>query len=128
MKKIQSILVMILGIIMLFTCKDEVGNPNIDSRDFIEVKDGKAMVDNDGTYYILTEYEHPDTVAKYNLKLNVYIVDRQEDADKIKSLGGAQYVNFSGIGMITDYRPTGTDMNKKHYNIMLTSISAREME
>lgn len=30
--------------------------------------------------------------------------------------------------MITDYRPTGTDMNKKHYNIMLTSISAREME
>lgn len=63
MKKIQSILVMILGIIMLFSCKDEVGNPNIDSRDFIEVKDGKAMVDNDGTYYILTEYEHPDNAS-----------------------------------------------------------------
>ena len=43
MKKIQSILVMILGIIMLFSCKDEVGNPNIDSRDFIEVKDGKEI-------------------------------------------------------------------------------------
>lgn len=128
MKKIKFILGMILGMAVMSSCSNEIGSPNIDSRDFIEIKDGKAMVDNDGTYYILTEYEHPDTVAKYNLKLNVYIVDRQEDADKIKSLGGVEYVNFSGIGLKTDYRPEDTDMSKKHYNIMLTSISARENE
>ena len=99
---------------------------NVDSRDFIDVQNAKAVVSNDGTYYILTQYEDPDTIAKYNLTMSVFIVDREEDAVKVEALNGAQYVNFSGIGMKTDYRPEGTDRNKDHYNIMLVNISARD--
>ena len=114
-----------MGILILASCDDEIGNPNVDSRDFINVQNAKATVSNDGTYYILTQYEDPDTITKYNLQMSVFIVDREEDAKKVKALESAEYVNFSGIGMKTDYRPEGTDMNKAHYNIMLVNISER---
>ncbi|MCR8916694.1 hypothetical protein [Bacteroides sp. ET225] len=125
MKKLKYIFRILLGILILASCDDEIGNPNVDSRDFINVQNAKATVSNDGTYYILTQYEDPDTITKYNLQMSVFIVDREEDAKKVKALESAEYVNFSGIGMKTDYRPEGTDMNKAHYNIMLVNISAR---
>lgn len=125
MKKLKYIFGILLGILILASCDDEIGNPNVDSRDFINVQNAKATVSNDGTYYILTQYEAPDTITKYNLQMSVFIVDREEDAKKVKALESAEYVNFSGIGMKTDYRPEGTDMNKAHYNIMLVNISAR---
>ena len=125
MKKLKDIFGILLGILILASCDDEIGNPNVDSRDFINVQNAKATVSNDGTYYILTQYEDPDTITKYNLQMSVFIVDREEDAKKVKALESAEYVNFSGIGMKTDYRPEGTDMNKAHYNIMLVNISAR---
>ncbi len=125
MKKLKYIFGILLGILILASCDDEIGNPNVDSRDFINVQNAKATVSNDGTYYILTQYEDPDTITKYNLQMSVFIVDREEDAKKVKALESAEYVNFSGIGMKTDYRPEGTDMNKAHYNIMLVNISAR---
>ncbi len=125
MKKLKYIFGILLGILILASCDDEIGNPNVDSRDFINVQNAKATVSNDGTYYILTQYEAPDTITKYNLQMSVFIVDREEDAKKVKALESAEYVNFSGIGMKIDYRPEGTDMNKAHYNIMLVNISAR---
>lgn len=125
MKKLKYIFGILLGILILASCDDEIGNPNVDSRDFINVQNAKATVSNDGTYYILTQYEDPDTITKYNQQMSVFIVDREEDAKKVKALESAGYVNFSGIGMKTDYRPEGTDMNKAHYNIMLVNISAR---
>ncbi len=125
MKKLKYIFGILLGILILASCDDEIGNPNVDSRDFINVQNAKATVSNDGTYYILTQYEDPDTITKYNLQMSVFIVDREEDAKKVKALESAEYVNLSGIGMKTDYRPEGTDMNKAHYNIMLVNISAR---
>ncbi len=125
MKKLKYIFGILLGILILASCDDGIGNPNVDSRDFINVQNAKATVSNDGTYYILTQYEDPDTITKYNLQMSVFIVDREEDAKKVKALESAEYVNFSGIGMKTDYRPEGTDMNKAHYNIMLVNISAR---
>lgn len=125
MKKLKYIFGILLGILILASCDDEIGNPNVDSRDFINVQNAKATVSNDGTYYILTQYEDPDTITKYNLQMSVFIVDREEDAKKVKALESAEYVNLSGIGMKTDYRPKGTDMNKAHYNIMLVNISAR---
>mgnify|MGYP000342794106 CR=1 FL=1 len=125
LKKLKYIFGILLGILILASCDDEIGNPNVDSRDFINVQNAKATVSNDGTYYILTQYEDPDTITKYNLQMSVFIVDREEDAKKVKALESAEYVNFSGIGMKTDYRPEGTDMNKAHYNIMLVNISAR---
>ena len=125
MKKLKYIFGILFGILIIVSCDDEIGSPNIDSRDFIDVQNAKATVSNDGTYYILTQYENPDTIAKYDLQMSVFIVDREEDTEKIKALEGAEYVNFSGIGMKTDYRPEGTDMSKAHYNIMLVNISAR---
>lgn len=126
MKTLNYILGILAGALMFVSCEDEIGSPNVDSRDFIDVQNAKAVVSNDGTYYILTQYEDPDTIAKYNLTMSVFIVDREEDAVKVEALNGAQYVNFSGIGMKTDYRPEGTDRNKDHYNIMLVNISARD--
>lgn len=126
MKTLNYIFGILAGALMFVSCEDEIGSPNIDSRDFIDVQNAKAIVSNDGTYYILTQYEDPDTIAKYNLTMSVFIVDREEDAVKVEALNGAQYVNFSGIGMKTDYRPEGTDRNKDHYNIMLVNISARD--
>lgn len=126
MKTLNYIFGILAGALMFVSCEDEIGNPNVDSRDFIDVQNAKAVVSNDGTYYILTQYEDPDTIAKYNLTMSVFIVDREEDAVKVEALNGAQYVNFSGIGMKTDYRPEGTDRNKDHYNIMLVNISARD--
>lgn len=126
MKTLNYIFGILAGALMFVSCEDEIGSPNVDSRDFIDVQNAKAVVSNDGTYYILTQYEDPDTIAKYNLTMSVFIVDREEDAAKVQALDGAQYVNFSGIGMKTDYRPEGTDRNKAHYNIMLVNISARD--
>ena len=126
MKTLNYIFGILAGALMFVSCEDEIGSPNVDSRDFINVQNAKAVVSNDGTYYILTQYEDPDTIAKYNLTMSVFIVDREEDAVKVEALNGAQYVNFSGIGMKTDYRPEGTDRNKDHYNIMLVNISARD--
>ena len=126
MKTLNYIFGILAGALMFVSCEDEIGSPNVDSRDFIDVQNAKAVVSNDGTYYILTQYEDPDTIAKYNLAMSVVIVDREEDAVKVEALNGAQYVNFSGIGMKTDYRPEGTDRNKDHYNIMLVNISARD--
>lgn len=126
MKTLNYIFGILAGALMFVSCEDEMGSPNVDSRDFIDVQNAKAVVSNDGTYYILTQYEDPDTIAKYNLTMSVFIVDREEDAVKVEALNGAQYVNFSGIGMKTDYRPEGTDRNKDHYNIMLVNISARD--
>ncbi|HJC97552.1 hypothetical protein [Bacteroides sp. An322] len=126
MKTLNYIFGILAGALMFVSCEDEIGSPNVDSRDFIDVQNAKAVVSNDGTYYILTQYEDPDTIAKYNLTMSVFIVDREEDAVKVEALNGAQYVNFSGIGMKTDYRPEGTDRNKDHYNIMLVNISARD--
>ena len=126
MKTLNYIFGILVGALMFVSCEDEIGSPNVDSRDFIDVQNAKAVVSNDGTYYILTQYEDPDTIAKYNLTMSVFIVDREEDAVKVEALNGAQYVNFSGIGMKTDYRPEGTDRNKDHYNIMLVNISARD--
>lgn len=126
MKALNYIFGVLAGALMFVSCEDEIGSPNVDSRDFIDVQNAKAVVSNDGTYYILTQYEDPDTIAKYNLTMGVFIVDREEDAVKVEALNGAQYVNFSGIGMKTDYRPEGTDRNKNHYNIMLVNISARD--
>lgn len=125
-KTLNYIFGILAGALMFVSCEDEIGSPNVDSRDFIDVQNAKAVVSNDGTYYILTQYEDPDTIAKYNLTMSVFIVDREEDAVKVEALNGAQYVNFSGIGMKTDYRPEGTDRNKDHYNIMLVNISARD--
>lgn len=126
MKTLNYIFGILAGALMFVSCEDEIGSPNVDSRDFIDVQNAKAVVSNDGTYYILTQYEDLDTIAKYNLTMSVFIVDREEDAVKVEALNGAQYVNFSGIGMKTDYRPEGTDRNKDHYNIMLVNISARD--
>ena len=126
MKTLNYIFGILAGALMFVSCEDEIGSSNVDSRDFIDVQNAKAVVSNDGTYYILTQYEDPDTIAKYNLTMSVFIVDREEDAVKVEALNGAQYVNFSGIGMKTDYRPEGTDRNKAHYNIMLVNISARD--
>lgn len=126
MKTLNYIFGILAGALMFVSCEDEIGSPNVDSRDFIDVQNAKAVVSNDGTYYILTQYEDPDTIAKYNLTMSVFIVDREEDAVKVEALNGTQYVNFSGIGMKTDYRPEGTDRNKDHYNIMLVNISARD--
>lgn len=126
MKTLNYIFGILAGALMFVSCEDEIGSPNVDSRDFIDVQNAKAVVSNDGTYYILTQYEDPDTIAKYNLTMSVFIVDREEDAVKVEALNGAQYVNFSGIGMKTDYRPEGTDRNKDHYDIMLVNISARD--
>lgn len=126
MKTLNYIFGILAGALMFVSCEDEIGSPNVDSSDFIDVQNAKAVVSNDGTYYILTQYEDPDTIAKYNLTMSVFIVDREEDAVKVEALNGAQYVNFSGIGMKTDYRPEGTDRNKDHYNIMLVNISARD--
>lgn len=126
MKTLNYIFGILVGALMFVSCEDEIGRSNVDSRDFIDVQNAKAVVSNDGTYYILTQYEDPDTIAKYNLTMSVFIVDREEDAVKVEALNGAQYVNFSGIGMKTDYRPEGTDRNKDHYNIMLVNISARD--
>ncbi|MDM8306321.1 hypothetical protein [Phocaeicola salanitronis] len=126
MKTLNYIFGILVGALMFVSCEDEIGSSNVDSRDFIDVQNAKAVVSNDGTYYILTQYEDPDTIAKYNLTMSVFIVDREEDAVKVEALNGAQYVNFSGIGMKTDYRPEGTDRNKDHYNIMLVNISARD--
>ena len=126
MKTLNYIFGILVGALMFVSCEDEIGSSNVDSRDFIDVQNAKAVVSNDGTYYILTQYEDPDTIAKYNLTMSVFIVDREEDAAKVQALDGAQYVNFSGIGMKTDYRPEGTDRNKAHYNIMLVNISARD--
>lgn len=126
MKTLNYIFGILAGALMFVSCEDEIGSSNVDSRDFIDVQNAKAVVSNDGTYYILTQYEDPDTIAKYNLTMSVFIVDREEDAVKVEALNGAQYVNFSGIGMKTDYRPEGTDRNKDHYNIMLVNISARD--
>lgn len=126
MKTLNYIFGILAGALMFVSCEDEIGSPNVDSRDFIDVQNAKAVVSNDGTYYILTQYEDPDTIAKYNLTMSVFIVDREEDAVKVEALNGAQYVNFSGIGMKTDYRPEGTDRNKDHYNIMLVNISVRD--
>ena len=112
MKTLNYIFGILVGALMFVSCEDEIGSPNVDSRDFIDVQNAKAVVSNDGTYYILTQYEDPDTIAKYNLTMSVFIVDREEDAVKVEALNGAQYVNFSGIGMKTDYRPEGTDRNK----------------
>ena len=126
MKTLNYIFGILVGALMFVSCEDEIGSSNVDSRDFIDVQNAKAVVSNDGTYYILTQYEDPDTIAKYNLTMSVFIVDREEDAAKVQALDGAQYVNFSGIGMKTDYRPEGTDRNKDHYNIMLVNISARD--
>ena len=117
MKTLNYIFGILAGALMFVSCEDEIGSPNVDSRDFIDVQNAKAVVSNDGTYYILTQYEDPDTIAKYNLTMSVFIVDREEDAVKVEALNGAQYVNFSGIGMKTDYRPEGTDRNKDHYAI-----------
>lgn len=126
MKTLNYIFGILAGALMFVSCEDEIGSSNVDSHDFIDVQNAKAVVSNDGTYYILTQYEDPDTIAKYNLTMSVFIVDREEDAVKVEALNGAQYVNFSGIGMKTDYRPEGTDRNKDHYNIMLVNISARD--
>ena len=126
MKTLNYIFGILAGALMFVSCEDEIGSPNVDSRYFIDVQNAKAVVSNDSTYYILTQYEDPDTIAKYNLTMSVFIVDREEDAVKVEALNGAQYVNFSGIGMKTDYRPEGTDRNKDHYNIMLVNISARD--
>lgn len=126
MKTLKYIFGILVGALMFASCEDEIGSPNIDSRDFIDVQNAKAIVSNDGTYYVLTQYEDPDTITKYNLKMSVFIVDREEDAAKVEALNGAHYVDFSGIGMKTDYRPEGTDMNKDHYNLMLINISARD--
>ena len=73
MKKLKYIFRILLGILILASCDDEIGNPNVDSRDFINVQNAKATVSNDGTYYILTQYEDPDTITKYNLQMSVFI-------------------------------------------------------
>ena len=44
---------------------------------------------------------------------------------KVKALGDVTDVVFAGIGQITDYRPADTDASKKHYMILLTSISKK---
>ena len=124
MKNLKYIFGMLLLVMAFTACEDEVGTPNVDSRDFIEVKDSQAVVSHDGQYYVLTEYEHPDTIAKYNLEMHVFIVDRPEDATKVEKLNGTEMVKFTGFGQKTDYRPAGTDAKKKHYMILLTSVNA----
>lgn len=124
MKKLKYILGILLLVTVFAACEDEVGTPNVDSRDFIEVRNSKATVSHDGEYYVLSEYEHPDTIAKYNLEMHVFIVDRPEDAAKMDKLNGAEMVQFTGFGQKTDYRPANTDPHKKHYMILLTAVNA----
>lgn len=122
MKNLKYILGLLLCVVAFTACEEEVGTPNIDSRDFVEVREAKATVSHDGQYYVLTEYEHPDTIAKYNLDMRVFIIDRAEDAAKIEALNGAEMVQFTGFGQKTDYRPAGTDVKKKHYMLLLTRV------
>lgn len=129
MKNIKFILGILLSLSLFFAAcdDDEVGKMNISADDFIQVSNRTATMSYDGTYYVLSEYMDPDTIAKYGFTTNVYIVDRKEDAAKIEALGnGVTDVVFGGIGQITDYRPEGTDRKKAHYMIMLTSISSNE--
>lgn len=123
MKNLKNIFVLLMCIVAFIACDDdESQEPNISFQDFLTVSNGKATLSNDGTYYVLTEYEHPDTIAKYGLEMHVFIVDRKEDAAKIEALGNVTGVMFNGVGQVTDYRPAGTDGSKKHYMIMLTSV------
>lgn len=124
MRNIKYIIGTLLLTVFFASCDDETRTPNIDSRDFIEIKNSKAAVSYDGQHYVLTEYEHPDTIAKYNLEMHVFIVDRPEDAAKVERLNGTEMVSFTGFGQKTDYRPDGTDPKKKHYMILLTAVSA----
>lgn len=123
MKNLKNILVLLMCIGAFMACgDDEIGEPNINFQDFLTMTNSTATVSHDGTYYVLTEYEHPDTIAKYGLEMHIFIVDREQDAAKIDALGGATKVTFSGVGQKTDYRPAGTDNSKEHYMIMLTAV------
>lgn len=125
MKNLKYIATLLMVLALGFTaCDDEVGEPNISSLDFIQMDNAKATVSHDGTYYILSEYEDPDTIAKYNLEMHEFVIDREEDAAKIDALNGATDVTFSGVGQITDYRPANANPDRKYYMLMVTSIRA----
>ena len=122
MKTIKFILGMLLLPLLFTACSDdEAGEPNITADEFVQVAKRTAKVTYDGTYYVLTE----GAATEWGITPCVFIVDREEDAAKVKALGDVTDVVFAGIGQITDYRPADTDASKKHYMILLTSISKK---
>lgn len=127
MKNLKYVFALFAVLLLTFTaCDDEVGQPNISSLDFIQMTNARATVSHDGTYYILSEYEDPDTIAKYNLEMHEFVIDREEDAAKIEALNGATMVTFSGVGQKTDYRPANANPDREYYMLMLTSVLAAD--
>lgn len=125
MKTIKFILGMLLLPLLFTACSDdEAGEPNITADEFVQVAKRTAKVTYDGTYYVLTEYVE-GAATEWGITPCVFIVDREEDAAKVKALGDVTDVVFAGTGQITDYRPADTDASKKHYMILLTSISKK---
>ncbi|WP_044271243.1 hypothetical protein [Bacteroides timonensis] len=125
MKNIRYILgVLLLPFLFIACSDDEIGVPNITADEFVQVANRTAKVTHDGTYYILTEYVE-GAATEWGITPCVFIVDREEDAAKVKALGDVTDVIFAGTGQKTKYQPTGTDNNKTHYMILLTSIKKK---
>lgn len=124
MKTLKYFLICLLALPFFVSCNDDdVEAPNVNVKDFLTVTNRVATVSMDSSsgMYVLTEYEK-DGMPDY--ETNVYLVDREEDAEKIAALNGVSDVLFSGSCMITDYRPSGVAANKKCYKILLTSVKA----
>lgn len=102
---------------------EEPGQMSVTSNMFLQITNRKAKVSNDGKYYILTECID-ETAEAFQVR-NVFIVDLEEDAEKVAALN-AEYVLVGGVGQKTDYRPANGENGDAYYMLKITELKSAD--
>ena len=124
MKNMGFILMICMMTLVQVSCdNEEPGQMSVTSNMFLQITNRKAKVSNDGKYYILTECID-ETAEAFQVR-NVFIVDLEEDAEKVAALN-AEYVLVGGVGQKTDYRPANGENGDAYYMLKITELKSAD--